>query len=902
MKQNSYEVKELQVNNRTFHYYSIPQITRSYDVDASRLPYSIRILLEAAIRKCDGLSITSDDVARLSRWKPREEDRAPLAFFPARVILQDFTGVPVLVDLAAMRTEAERRGVDPSRINPAIPVDLVIDHSIQMDFAGSSDAMIKNTKIEFERNHERYAFLRWAQQAFQNLRIVPPSRGIIHQVNLERLSPVVQTSSDTIPLVYPDSVLGTDSHTPMINGLGVLGWGVGGIEAIAAMLDQPVELLTPDVIGIHLTGQLRDGVLPTDLVLHLTQLLRKTGVVNRFLEYYGPGLYNLSLADRAMIANMTPENGATVSYFPVDQSTLDYLRMTGRPADQVDLTEAYFKAQGFLRVPGVGDPEYTSIIEFDLSEVEPSIAGPKRPQDRVGLSRIKTDFQAALTQSRAERGYQLASEKLASSVKVELPDGSQTTLRHGSVVLAAITSCTNTSNPSVMLAAGLLARNAVNAGLSVSPAIKTSLAPGSRVVAEYLVSSGLQPYLDALGFQVAGFGCATCIGNSGPLSDDVVKAIKQGELVAAAVLSGNRNFEGRVSPHTLANYLASPPLVVAFALAGRMDIDFESEPLGVGEDGKPVYLRDIWPDQAEINSTIAKTVTPELFTSAYVDVFSGDDAWKSLGSRSGANYQWDGTSTYIQEPPYFNLTRDGKPDDQSILNARVLAMFGDSVTTDHISPAGNIAADSPAAEYLKSLNVSPVDFNSYGSRRGNDRVMVRGTFANVRLRNLMANGREGGYTTIQPNGELMTIFDAARHFEEARTPLVIMAGKEYGTGSSRDWAAKGPMLLGINVVVAESFERIHRSNLAGMGILPLQFQAGENASSLGLTGYESFDFAFEKNVVSPGCRVIVTARREDGQKVIFNTVCRLDTPLEVQYFHKGGLLPAVLLTIVNFKP
>ncbi len=899
MKQNSFEAQILQVNNRNYHYYSIPKITQMYGVDASRLPYSIRILLEAAIRKCDGLSISADDVARLARWKPRAEDRAPLAFFPARVILQDFTGVPVLVDLAAMRTEVERRGGDPSRINPIIPVDLVIDHSIQMDFAGSSDALTRNTKIEFERNHERYAFLRWAQQAFQNLRIVPPSRGIIHQVNLERLSPVVQTSSDAIPLVYPDSVLGTDSHTPMINGLGVLGWGVGGIEAIAAMLDQPVELLTPDVIGIHLTGQLRDGVLPTDLVLHLTQLLRKTGVVNRFLEYFGAGLDNLSLADRAMIANMTPENGATVSYFPVDQSTLDYMRLTGRPADQVDLTEAYFKEQGLLRVAGGRDPEYSSTIEFDLSDVEPSVAGPKRPQDRVGLNRIKSEFHAALTRPRADRGYQLAAEKLASSVDLRLPDGSHATLRHGSVVLAAITSCTNTSNPSVMLAAGLLAKKAVEAGLRVSPSIKTSLAPGSRVVADYLVNSGLQSYLDALGFQVAGFGCGTCIGNSGPLSDEVVKAIKQGELVAAAILSGNRNFEGRVSPHTLANYLASPPLVVAFALAGRVDIDFEKEPLGVGKDGKPVYLRDIWPNQDELTRTAEKYVTSQLFVSAYADVFSGDNTWNSLINRSGANYQWDSTSTYIQEPPYFDLIKDRKPISQSIVNARVLAMFGDSVTTDHISPAGNIAADSPAAEYLKSLNVSPVDFNSYGSRRGNDRVMVRGTFANVRLRNLMARGREGGYTTLQPDGEVITIYDAARYYEKTHTPLVILAGKEYGTGSSRDWAAKGPMLLGINVVIAESFERIHRSNLAGMGILPLQFQANENASSLGLTGYESFDFSFENQVVSPGCRVIVSAHKADGQTVVFNTVCRLDTPLEVQYFHKGGLLPAVLSTVVN---
>lgn len=897
MKQNSFDVQTLQVKNRQFHFYSIPQVASTYGVDASRLPYCIRILLEMAIRKCDGLSITNEDVTRLARWKPATEDRPPLAFFPARVILQDFTGVPVLVDLAAMRTEVERRGGDPSCINPAIPVDLVIDHSIQMDYAGSGDALAKNTRIEFDRNQERYAFLRWAQQAFKNLRIVPPSRGIVHQVNLERLSPLVQISSDNLPMVYPDSVLGTDSHTPMINGLGVLGWGVGGIEAIAAMLDQPVELITPDVIGIRLTGKLREGVLPTDLVLHLTQLLRKTGVVNRFLEYYGPGIDNLGLADRAMIANMTPENGATISYFPVDQSTLDYLRLTGRPKEQIDLAEAYFKAQGLFREAASTEPTYSSILDFDLSTVEPSIAGPKRPQDRIGLDRLKPAFHAALTRPRIERGYQLEPEKLTTYAEADLPDGSSTTLKHGSVVLAAITSCTNTSNPTVMLSAGLLAKKAVEAGLSVSPAVKTSLAPGSRVVADYLKSSGLQPYLDILGFQVAGFGCGTCIGNSGPLFDGVVKAIKQGELITAAVLSGNRNFEGRVSPHTLANYLASPPLVVAFAIAGRVDIDFMVEPLGIGKNGNPVYLRDIWPTQNEVIAVVTDAVTPQLFTEAYADVFSGDSIWQSLDTRSGANYQWEKTSTYIQEPPYFDLVKERTQSPQSIENARVLAVLGDSVTTDHISPAGNIAVDSPAAQYLKDLNVAPVDFNSYGSRRGNDRVMVRGTFANVRLHNQMANGKEGGFTTLQPGGEVMTIYDAARYYAEKHIPLVLLAGKEYGTGSSRDWAAKGPMLLGIKVVIAESYERIHRSNLAGMGILPLQFQAGENATNLGLTGYETFDFAFGNESITPGCRVEVKAFRENGQVIEFNAVCRLDTPLEIQYFHKGGLLPAVLSTI-----
>lgn len=894
MTGNQFGLKILKIGNKEYQYFPIEEIASGFGVDASKLPYSLRILLEASIRKCDGVSITKEDISQLANWLPKNDKRQPLAFFPARVVLQDFTGVPVLVDLAAMRTELERRGGDPSSVNPTIPVDLVIDHSVQMDFTGIPDALQKNVQIEFERNRERYVFLRWAQQAFKNLRIVPPSRGIIHQVNLERLSPVVQISGDEIPLVYPDSVFGTDSHTTMINGLGVLGWGVGGIEAIAAMLDQPVEMVTPDVIGVRLTGKLREGVMPTDLVLHLTQMLRKVGVVNTFLEYFGDGLASLSLADRAMVANMTPENGATVSYFPVDELTLDYLRLSGRSSEQVKLVEAYFQAQGLLKTDRSPDPEFTRVIDFDLSEIEPSVAGPKRPQDRIGLGHVKSEFRRSLTRPKADRGYQLTPETLENKVDVLFSDGEKVTLTHGAVVIASITSCTNTSNPDVMLAAGLMARKAVEAGLSMQPYVKTSLAPGSRVVAEYLQRSGLQEYLDRLGFHIAGLGCATCIGNSGPLNDTVVRAIRAGELVAAAVLSGNRNFEGRVSPHTLANFLASPPLVMAYALAGRIDIDFEAEPIGTGKDGRAVFLKDIWPSRQEIVEAVTTFVTPELFNSAYADIFLGDENWQKMDIQAKPNYTWDVGSTYIQEPPYFTMAGGEEKNDQNVQNARVLAIFGDSVTTDHISPAGTIAADSPAGEFLKSLNVSPADFNSYGSRRGNDRVMVRGTFANQRLRNFMAGGKEGGFTISQPDGKLQSIYETSHNYMENGIPLVVIAGKEYGTGSSRDWAAKGPMLLGVKIVIAESFERIHRSNLAGMGILPLQFLGGENAATLGLDGSELLTITFEQRPITPGCKVTVTADKPNGNRFSFHTISRLDTPLEVQYYLRGGLLPSVM--------
>ncbi len=898
MTVNEFEYKTLRIMNWEYRYYPIEDVASGFGVDASRLPYSLRILLEASIRKCDGVSITKEDVRRLVNWQPENTKRPPLAFYPARVILQDFTGVPVLVDLAAMRTEMERRGGNPQNVNPVIPVDLVIDHSVQMDYAGIPDALQKNVQIEFERNRERYVFLRWAQQAFKNLRIVPPARGIIHQINLERLSPVVQISKDEVPFVFPDSVFGTDSHTTMINGLGVLGWGVGGIEAIAAMLDQPVEMVTPDVIGIRLIGKLREGVMPTDLVLHLTQMLRTVGVVNTFIEYFGPGLDNLSLADRAMIANMTPENGATVSYFPIDDLTLDYLRLTGRSDEQVALVKAYYRAQGLMKTAESPDPVFTRVIDFNLGDVEASVAGPKRPQDRIGLGQVKTEFLKSLTRSKAERGYQLDAEKVGNNADVLLADGTRSNLKHGAVVLASITSCTNTSNPDVMLAAGLLAKKAVEAGLAVKPFVKTSLAPGSRVVADYLHLSGLQEYLDRLGFQIAGFGCATCIGNSGPLAEPVVQAIKTGELVAAAVLSGNRNFEGRVSPHTLANFLASPPLVLAYALAGRIDIDFEVDPIGLGKDGKPVFLKDIWPSRQEIVEVVSSFVKPDLFNKAYADIFLGDENWQKLAGNSTPNYEWDEASTYIQEPPYFKFSVEKQNMDKNINNARVLAVFGDSVTTDHISPAGTITGNSPAGAYLKSLGVAPTDFNSYGSRRGNDRVMVRGTFANQRLRNLMAGGLEGGFTTSQPGGRSFTIYEASQEYIENGTPLVVLAGKEYGTGSSRDWAAKGPMLLGVKTVIAESFERIHRSNLAGMGILPLQFINEETVDSLGMDGSERVDITFEQESIVPGCFVTVKAEKPDGKTISFRAKCRLDTPLEVQYYIQGGLLPAVLKNLV----
>lgn len=897
MDNEAYSPSTIVTNNQPYSYYSVPEVCEDISVEAGKLPYCLRVILEAAIRKCDGVRITRQEVRDIATWKPNAKERTVLGFFPSRVILQDFTGIPVLVDLAAMRAELERRGDDPEKINPIIPVDLVVDHSIQMDFTGIPDALVANVKKEYERNMERYRFLRWAQQAFKNLRIVPPSNGIIHQVNLEFLSPVVQRTEDPIPVIYPDSVLGTDSHTPMINGLGVLGWGVGGIEAISAMLNQPVELMMPDIIGIRLSGKLLPGVTPTDLTLHLTQLLRKAGVVNKFLEYFGSGLDDLTLADRAMIANMTPENGATVSYFPVDQQTLDYLQLTGRTKDQINLVEEYYKKQGMFRTSNNPEPDYTSVIEFDLGTVEPSVAGPKRPQDRVRLRDIKQNFVESLEKPKNERGFEVEKADLRKVVEIKI-NSNEDQLRHGAVVLAAITSCTNTSNPEVMVTAGLLAKKAIELGLRVPSYVKTSLAPGSKVVADYLSASGLQGPLDQLGFHVAGFGCATCIGNSGPLKEEIASAIKGSGIVAAAVLSGNRNFEGRISSLTQANYLASPPLVVAFALAGKVDINFDSEPVGISATGTPVYLKDLWPDRQTVNEVIKTYVRPEIFARVYKQVFSGDTIWNAMKGLSGTCYPWDATSTYIQEPPYFTVARKNDLQSLKIENARILAILADSVTTDHISPAGSISSDSPAGRYLQEKGISPADFNSYGSRRGNDQVMARGTFANIRLRNQMAYEKEGGFTTFQPDGEMMTIFDASQEYAKNSVPLVVIAGKEYGTGSSRDWAAKGPMLLGVKVVIAESFERIHRSNLAGIGILPLQFSPGETAETLGIIGDELLTIEPEQGKFSPGCLVRVSVVNSDGSTFNFITKSRLDTSLEVNYFQYGGLLNEVINAVV----
>ncbi|KPL77333.1 aconitate hydratase [Ornatilinea apprima] len=878
----------------SYVYYRLGFLEEQGLAKLASLPFSIRVMLEGALRACNGREITREDVVNLAQWTPTAAERPVMPFSPGRVVMQDFTGVPVLVDLAAMRSALQRMGGNPMKINPVVPVDVVIDHSVQVDAYGVENAAAINAELEFKRNRERYEFLHWGQNAFDNLRVVPPATGIIHQVNLEYLTPVVLTKAHGAEtLAYPDTIVGTDSHTTMINGLGVAGWGVGGIEAVAAMLGQPIEMVTPDVIGFKLSGKLPAGATPTDLTLTITQILRKKGVVGKFIEYFGPGLDALSLADRAMIANMTPEYGATMSYFPVDELTLAYLRLTGRAEAQVELVEAYFKAQGLFRENGAPDPQYSEVIELDLNSVEPSLAGPKRPQDRVTLREVKTNFYASLQKPKAERGYGLDSQELESKATLSM-QGEDFELRHGAVVLAAITSCTNTSNPFVMLGAGLLARKAVARGLRVKPYVKTSLAPGSRVVTDYLVKAGLMDGLEALGFTVVGYGCTTCIGNSGPLPEDVVRVIKDNHLVAAAVLSGNRNFEGRVSPHTLANYLASPPLVVAYALAGRMDIDFDSEAIGAGSDGRPVYLKDLWPTPEEIYQLIDASVTPELFRQRYAEVFAGNEAWNALGAGNGKIYTWDEASTYIQEPPYFeNLTRSGNMA-APIKNARVLALLGDSITTDHISPAGSIPSQSPAGKYLQSLGVDGTDFNSYGSRRGNDRVMTRGTFGNIRLKNLMVPGTEGGYAMHLPSGEISSLYETAMRYQSEGTALLVLAGKEYGTGSSRDWAAKGTMLLGIKAVIAESYERIHRSNLIGMGVLPLQFKQGENAHSLGLDGSETYEIEDLTERLELGQEVQVRAARPDGSHVQFTVIARIDTRNELRYYRNGGLLHTIL--------
>ena len=863
--------------------------------NTARLPYSIRMVLEALLRTCDNYEVTEADVRSLATWNATKPAETEIPFKPARVVLQDFTGVPCVVDLAAMRAAMKRLGGDPRKINPLVPVDLVIDHSVQVDFFGAADSLAKNVDIEFERNAERYAFLRWGQQAFQNFRVVPPAIGIVHQVNLEYLAGCVFLRDDPaagkagLKVAVPDTLVGTDSHTTMINGLGVVGWGVGGIEAEAVMLGQALSLLLPEVVGFEFTGRLPAGATATDLVLTVTEILRKEGVVGKFVEFFGSGLNGMSLADRATIANMAPEYGATMGFFPVDDETLAYLRLTGRPAEQVTLVERYMKEQGLFRTPAAAVPEFTKRLSLDLGSVVPSLAGPKRPQDRVALQNVKKTFAESLTAPTAKRGFALEGPALTRTGTVK-ENGHDSTIHHGAVVIAAITSCTNTSNPSVMVAAGLVARKAVAKGLSTKPWVKTSLAPGSRVVTDYLERSGLDKDLDALGFETVGYGCTTCIGNSGPLPDAVAKAVTEGDLVAAAVLSGNRNFEGRVNPLVKANWLASPPLVVAYALAGTTDIDMDHEPIGTGRDGQPVFLRDIWPTADEVRKTVEASVLPTQFQTRYGNVWNSNERWNAVPTSKGELYDWQPASTYIQEPPFLtDITREAQAP-QSVRGARVLLALGDSVTTDHISPAGSIAKVSPAGHYLIEHGVEPVEFNSYGARRGNDRVMTRGTFANIRIRNLLVPGTEGGVTRLLPGADVMPVYDAAVKYKAAGTPLVVLAGAEYGTGSSRDWAAKGTMLLGVRAVLATSFERIHRSNLVGMGVLPLVLP--EPWQQLGLTGEETFDIPFENLV--PRTTVIVKATRPDGTVKDIPCMVRIDTPVELDQFRSGGILPFVL--------
>jgi aconitate hydratase len=862
--------------------------------DLARLPFAQRILLENLLRHEDGVAVDADDIEALAGWDPAAVPTREIAFTPARVLMQDFTGVPAVVDLAAMRDAMARMGGDPRRINPLQPAELVIDHSVQVDRFASPDARRINSELEFERNLERYAFLRWGQKAFHNFAVVPPDTGIVHQVNLEYLARVVMDmpGAGGELMAYPDTLVGTDSHTTMINGLGVLGWGVGGIEAEAAMLGQPVSMLIPQVVGVRLSGRLPEGSNATDLVLRVTELLRKHGVVGKFVEFFGPGLAELPLADRATIANMSPEYGATCGIFPIDAVVLDYLRLSGRSAERIALVEAYAREQGLFHTPATPEPDYSSLLELDLGSIRPALAGPKRPQDRVLLEDVRPGFEKACAEIRAA-----ARLERRGPVQIDI-EGVSHALDDGDVVIAAITSCTNTSNPSVLIAAGLLAKKAVEAGLERKPWVKTSLAPGSKVVTDYLDQAGLLPYLEQLGFHVVGYGCTTCIGNSGPLPEEVARAIDQGQLVASAVLSGNRNFEGRVHPRVRANYLASPPLVVAYALAGTVSRDLTREPIGMGRDGRPVHLRDLWPSSHEIAEIVQRTVRAELFRKSYSEVFTGSESWQSLPTPEGDTYAWEPDSTYVKHPPYFEDMPASPPGVEDIRGARVLGLFGDSITTDHISPAGSIAVESPAGEYLMARGVEPKDFNSYGSRRGNHEVMMRGTFANVRLRNLLAPGTEGGFTTHQPSGEPMTIFEASERYRAQRVPTLILAGKEYGSGSSRDWAAKGPALLGVRAVIAESFERIHRSNLIGMGILPLEFPAGSSAASLGLDGSESFELlglreAIERNF-EVGRRIRVQATRPGGAAVDFEAVSRIDTPNEVEYYRHGGILPYVL--------
>jgi len=883
---------ELRVGNQGYDIFRLDLLEKAGLKSVSSLPVSLKVLLENLLRQEDNHHVNRADIEALASWKPTAKQEKEIAFMPARVLMQDLTGVPAVVDLAAMREAMKRLGGDPKKINPLVPVDLVIDHSVQVDYFGTPDAFQKNSKIEYERNTERYAFLRWGQRAFDNFRLIPPDTGICHQVNLEYLAPVVfRAKREGATLAYPDTVVGTDSHTPMINGLGVVGWGVGGIEAEAALLGQPIIMLIPEVIGFKLHGKLPAGATATDLVLTVVQMLRKKGVVEKFVEFYGSGLSSLSLADRATIGNMGPEYGATIGYFPIDEETLRYLRLTGRDPDLIRLVEAYAKEQGMFRTDTSPDPLFTDTLELDLGTVVPSVAGPRRPQDRIPLTESKKAFTEALP-SLMKGGD--AGKKMALEI-----NGNKVELGHGAVVISAITSCTNTSNPSVLIGAGLLAKKAAEKGLTRKPWVKTSLAPGSKVVTEYLRDSGLLTHLEKAGFHVVGYGCTTCIGNSGPLPEPVQNAVQEGNLVVAAVLSGNRNFEGRIHANVRANYLASPPLVVAYALAGTMDIDVYKEPLGSDSQGKPVFLKDIWPTPQEVQQVMSQSVRSEMFKKEYSQATEGDEQWKRMPVPEGELFKWDTQSTYVREAPYFENMSKTPGQLSDIKGARSLALLGDSVTTDHISPAGSIERNGPAARYLTNNDVLPQDYNQYGARRGNHEVMMRGTFANIRLKNLLAPGTEGGVTVHLPDKKQMSIFDAAMQYQKEGVPLVVIAGKEYGSGSSRDWAAKGPRLLGVKAVIAESYERIHRSNLIGMGILPLQFKAGENLSSLGLTGFERFDVAGIAAGLKLRQQLTVKATGDDGKVTEFAAICRIDTPAELDYYRHGGILEYVLRQLLQ---
>ncbi|MGI9535075.1 MAG: aconitate hydratase AcnA [Thermodesulfobacteriota bacterium] len=882
---------KINVSGKEYDIFSLKILEKNKGYNLSKLPISIRILLENILRNYDGNNVDDNHIEALAKWDPNNNVPKEIPYNPARVILQDFTGVPCVVDLAAMRSTVNIMKDDPDKINPIVPVDLVIDHSVQVDYFANAEAFQKNVEREYERNRERYQFLRWAQGSFDNFSVVPPGTGIVHQVNLERLASVVATKEiDGSTVAFPDTLVGTDSHTTMINGLSVLGWGVGGIEAEACMLGQPLYMLIPDVIGFKLHGKLQEGVTATDLVLKVTEMLRQKGVVGKFVEFYGPGLSQLALSDKATIANMAPEYGATMGFFPVDKETSRYLHMTGRDKDLIELVETYTKEQGIYRTDDMEDPVYTDTIELDISTVEPALAGPSRPQDRINLKDMKTGYEKSFIEKSGS-----AEQK---SVDIQM-NGRADKVGDGSVVIAAITRCTNTSNPSVMIASGLVAKKAVERGLTVNPSVKTSLAPGSRVVTDYLEASGLMPYLDQLGFNLVGYGCTTCIGNSGPLPLEVENAIKENDLTCASVLSGNRNFEGRVHPFVKFSYLASPPLVVSYALAGTVDKDLTKEPLGSDKEGNDVYLNDLWPTQDEIQEILSSVITPDMFRTQYATVFDGDDTWKSLPTPTGNLYDWNSDSTYIQNPPFFNDFSLNVDNPADISGANVLALLGDSITTDHISPAGSIPKDGPAGKYLISNGVEQRDFNSFGSRRGNHQVMIRGTFANIRIKNKMVPGTEGGVTIHVPSGETMSIYEASEKYISDNIPLVVIGGKEYGTGSSRDWAAKGTILLGVKCVIAESFERIHRSNLVGMGVLPLQFKNDESAETHGLTGFEKFDVSGISEGLEPRKTLKVRATDNDGNNKEFEAVCRLDSPVEIEYLKNGGILQTVLRQMVS---